>query len=485
MWGWSRLRALPRLGHRVVCVDTDGQKIAALNAGETIIHEAFLPELLQRHRGRSLQFSTSLADSVRRTSAVFIAVGTPPTANGALDLSQVEAVAVQLAPVLTSGFRIVVCKSTVPVKTTEWISRVLLLNGAGRRHFDVACNPEFLREGTAVLDFLYPDRIVAGARSEQAFELLRQIYAPLASGEYYRSAQIPVGPAEAGPARLIETSLRSAEMIKNASNAFLAMKISFVNAVATLCESSGADVTEVSLGVGSDTRIGNRFLKPGIGYGGSCFPKDLASLRSVANEHGYDFRLLEEVASINSLQRQNFVRKVRHALWTLNGKQLGVLGLSYKGGTDDIRESPAIATIKLLLGEGCSIVAYDPAASERAKAVFAGGNVRLAKDAYEAAEASHALLILTDWEEFAELDLSRVRQLLKYPILIDGRNLFPVEQVIEAGLCYFSVGRSDAIPLEQRITPSQTQPAAEVAEQPQSVWESFLTEMDAVASTTH
>ncbi len=470
------------LGHEVICVDDDKAKLAALRAGACIIHEAFLPELLNSHRGMRLHFSDSLAESARLSSAIFIAVGTPAGAGGEMDLSQVEAVTRDLATALTDGYRIVVCKSTVPVKTTEWIARKLLVNGAARNRFDVACNPEFLREGTAVLDFLYPDRIISGAASVQTFQVLREIYAPLLDGSYYGREQKVPGPAQPNAARLIETSLRSAELIKSASNAFLAMKISFINAVATLCENTGADVAEVGQGVGADTRIGGRFLKPGIGYGGSCLSKDLASLRSVAREHGCQFRLLDEVARINLAQRQTIVQKVRRALWTLKGKRIGVLGLSYKGGTDDIRDSPAMAIVSLLLDEGCRVAAYDPAAAERARPVFAGHDVHFAVDAYEAADCSDALLILTDWSEFAEIDLGRIGRLLKHPILIDGRNLLAPKQVAEAGLCYFSVGRPDAIPLELRVV--ATTQNQDQTDKPQPPSEPLPVQTDAAASAS-
>ncbi len=470
------------LGHEVICVDNDRAKLAALMASGCTIHEAFLPELLDCHRGARLHFSDCLIESARLSSAIFIAVGTPASGDGTLDLSQVKAVARDLAPALTDGYRVVVCKSTVPVKTTELISRLLLLNGAVRSHFDVACNPEFLREGTAVVDFLYPERIISGAASAAGFQVLREIYAPLLDGGYNGREQKVPGPEQPPAARLIETSLRSAELIKTASNAFLAMKISFINAIATLCESTGADVTEVARGVGADTRIGGRFLNPGIGYGGSCFPKDLASLRAVAGKHGYEFRLLDEVARINLMQRQNIVQKVRRLLWSLNGRRIGVLGLSYKGGTDDIRESPAIAVVKLLLDEGCSIVAYDPAAAERACPVFAGRKLRLAADAYAAAEGADALLILTDWSEFAEIDLRRMSQLLNYPVLIDGRNLFQPEQVTQAGLCYFSIGRSDAIPAGLRA--AFAQPAVNLEDSFQSVREPLPLQSGALAVST-
>jgi UDPglucose 6-dehydrogenase len=303
-----------------------------------------------------------------------------------------------------------------------------------------------LREGTAVTDFLYPDRIVVGADTERCAGVLREIYKPLTDGSYYKHADAIPGPDRAQiPPPLIVTSAKSAELIKHASNAYLAMKISFINAVASICESVGANVQQVCQGIGTDTRIGPRFLNPGIGYGGSCFPKDLMAFRSVARECGYDFRLLEEVMRINEEQRARFIRKVRSALWTLRGKKLGVLGLAFKGGTDDVRESPAILLIQSLLQEGCQISAYDPAAHGRAREVL-NASVRLAESAYDAASGADALLILTEWEEFAALDLKRLRSELKYPIVIDGRNLYDPEVMAASGFTYYSVGRSASSP---------------------------------------
>jgi UDPglucose 6-dehydrogenase len=433
------------LGHEVVVVDNDQQKLAVLQAGEVPIHEKFLPELLQRHRGQRLLFSDDIQQAVKGSTAVFIAVGTPPTEQGEADLSFVESVARAVAGVI-DGYKLVVEKSTVPVYTSEWIRRIMLRNGAAPDAFDVASNPEFLREGTAVTDFLYPDRIVVGADNERAASLLREIYAPLTDGSYYRRADAIPGPDGAEiPAPIIVASAKSAELIKHASNAFLAMKISFINAVATVCESVGANVQQVREGLGTDSRIGPRFLNPGVGYGGSCFPKDLMAFRAVARECGYDFRLLDEVIRINEEQRARFLRKVRSALWTLRGKRLGVLGLAFKGGTDDIRESPAIQLVQQLLQEGCRLVAYDPAAMERAREVFPSG-VQFAANPYEAAQGADALLILTEWDEFSSLDLARVKQALKYPIVIDGRNLFDPEAMAERGFTYYSVGRLPATP---------------------------------------
>jgi UDPglucose 6-dehydrogenase len=433
------------LGHDVVVVDNDQAKLAALNRGEVPIHENFLPELLHRHRGARLRFSDDLETAVRASAAIFVAVGTPPTEQGEADLSYVESVARGIAGAVDS-YKVVVEKSTVPVYTSDWVRKIILRNGVGSGDFDVASNPEFLREGTAVTDFLYPDRIVVGADSERCARVLREVYAPLTDGSYYdRPDAIPRPDRSQIPPPLIVTSAKSAELIKHASNAFLAMKISFINAVASICESVGANVQQVCQGIGTDTRIGSRFLNPGIGYGGSCFPKDLMAFRAVARECGYDFRLLDEVMRINQEQRQRFIRKVRSALWTLRGKKLGVLGLAFKGGTDDIRESPAILLVQSLLQEGCEISAYDPAAHERARELLKS-SVRFAESAYDAAHDADALLILTEWEEFAILDLARLRDVLKYPIVIDGRNLYDPGIMAASGFTYYSVGRPAASP---------------------------------------
>jgi UDPglucose 6-dehydrogenase len=413
------------LGHDVFSVDVDQAKIEALKNGHVPIYEEFLPELLDRHRGRRLTFTTSLPEAVKACPVIFIAVGTPASKNGDADLSYVEAVAV-------------VEKSTVPVYTCSWIRKAI--SQAGKlSEFDVVSNPEFLREGTAVMDFLCPDRIVVGADSERAANVLRALYEPLTSGEYYRRADA-VARQNKG-AQLILTRAKSAELIKHASNAFLAMKISFINAVATVCENVGADVQEVCKGMGTDSRIGSRFLNPGVGYGGSCFPKDLKAFRSIASDFGYDFRLLDEVMNINDDQCRRFIKKIKSVLWNLKGKRIAVLGLAFKGGTDDVRESPAIAVITELLKERCEIVAYDPAATERAKEVLPGGAIHYATDPYTAARDADTLLILTDWEEFRRLDLDRLRAQLRHPVIIDGRNLFKPSHMSELSFEYHSVGR--------------------------------------------
>jgi UDPglucose 6-dehydrogenase len=436
---------LADLGHDVVLVDNDQKKLAALRTGEVPIHEKFLPELLSRHRGQRLTFSDDLQEAVRLSSVIFVAVGTPPTQSGEADLSYVESVAREISGGV-NDYKVVVEKSTVPVYTSEWVRKIILRNGTDPEMFDVASNPEFLREGTAVTDFLFPDRIVIGCDSERSAEVLREIYQPLTSGRYYERADaIPQPDRATIPAPIIVTSTKSAELIKHASNAFLAMKISFINAVACVCESVGANVNQVVHGIGTDSRIGRRFLNPGIGYGGSCFPKDVMAFRAVARECGYEFRLLDEVMRINEEQRQRFLRKIRSALWTLRGKNLGVLGLAFKGGTDDIRESPALFLVQALLQEGSKVTAYDPAAMERTQEVMNSG-ITFVNSPYEAAHNADALLILTEWEEFSNLDLKRLRQELRYPIVIDGRNLYDSEMMAALGFTYYSVGRAASYP---------------------------------------
>jgi len=431
------------LGHEVVLVDNDQRKLAALQNGECPIHEKFLPELLERHRGKSLNFTSELADAVHRSQVIFIAVGTPPKEDGDADLSYVESVAQNIASAI-DGYKVIVEKSTVPVYTNSWIRKIMLLNGAPAELFDVVSNPEFLREGSAVADFLYPDRIVVGADCARSAALLAEAYRPMVDGSYYaRPNAIPGRVTSPFKAKLIQTSAKSAELIKHASNAFLAMKISFVNAVASVCEAVGADVEQVCEGLGSDSRIGRRFLCPGVGYGGSCFPKDLLAFRAVARENGLQFGLLDEVAKVNEDQRNRFLRKVKKALWTLKGKKLAVLGLAFKNGTDDVRESPAMAIVKSLLKEGCVVTAYDPAAMMRAAEELPQGAVTFAADPYEALKGADACLVLTEWEDFGALDLARMKALLRYPIVVDGRNLFRTADMEAAGLNYYSVGRPD------------------------------------------
>lgn len=445
------------IGHTVICVDNDESKVKALQGGQCLIHEEFLPDLLNKHRGHGIQFTSDLAEATRVSSAIFIAVGTPQSETGDADLSYVEAVASEIARSI-SDYKVIVEKSTVPVYTSEWIRRTMERNGVPRDLFDVASNPEFLREGTAVSDFLHPDRIVVGADSERAAKLLADVYAPLTKGAYYtRPAHLAGSCTSTTPPPLLETSTRSAEIIKHASNAFLAVKISFINAVSNLCEATDANVEQVSRGIGMDSRIGPKFLRPGIGYGGSCFPKDVAAFRTVASQFGIDFSFLEEIEKINAEQKKRFISKVRAALWTLRGKRLGVLGLAFKGETDDIRDSPAIDLVKMLLNEGCCIHAYDPAAMKRTQAVLpAGPKVRYMADAYEAAKDADALLILTEWNEFTRLDFARIYETLRYPIVIDGRNLLDPQVMEEHGFSYISVGRPAVHPTRKQLPTTQS-----------------------------
>ncbi|MDE1161270.1 MAG: UDP-glucose/GDP-mannose dehydrogenase family protein [Acidobacteriaceae bacterium] len=439
------------MGHNVVCVDNDQRKVDALRGGDTLIHEEHLPGLLRRHGNKGVTFTTDLAEATQNAAAIFIAVGTPQSETGDADLSYVEAVASEIARHMNS-YKVIVEKSTVPVYTNEWIRRVIERNGVPREMFDVVSNPEFLREGTAVEDFLHPDRIVVGADSERAAAVLGSIYAPLTDGSYYKAAEpIPGVCSQESPAPILFTSTKSAEIIKHASNAFLALKISFINAVSNLCEAADANVEQVAHGIGLDSRIGPKFLRPGIGYGGSCFPKDVAAFRSVADQMGVDFSLLTEVERINVSQKKRFLAKVRSALWTLRGKRLGVLGLAFKGETDDIRESPAIDLCEMLLSEGCQIVAYDPAAMDRAKEELKpSAQMSYVGSIQEAATDADALLILTDWSEFKTVDLDMLQKSLRYPIVIDGRNLFEPRTMAEAGFTYLSVGRPAANPFRER-----------------------------------
>ncbi len=430
------------IGHRVICVDNDEAKLRILQNGGVPIHEDYLPEVLERHRGHSIEFTSDLRAATQAAQAIFIAVGTPQSSTGSADLSYVDAVASEIARSINE-YKVIVEKSTVPVYTNEWIRRVVERNGVPRDLFDVASNPEFLREGTAVVDFLHADRIVVGADTERAGELLRKIYSPLTSGTYYRSTHAVPGPcSEGNPPPVLLTSTKAAEIIKHASNAFLATKISFINVVANICEAAGADVEEVARGMGLDSRIGPKFLRAGVGYGGSCFPKDVAAFRHVAETMGIDFCLLKEVEKINEEQKRRFFQKVRSALWTFRGKKIGVLGLAFKGGTDDIRESPALDIVKQMLHEGSTVTAYDPAAAERAKETIPPGpQMRYVGDPYAAAQDADALVILNEWQEFAELDLKRLHYTLRYPIIIDGRNLYDPAMMTESGFTYLSVGR--------------------------------------------
>jgi UDPglucose 6-dehydrogenase len=433
------------LGHQVFGTDNDYEKMQSLRSGGLPIYERSLPELVRRYLGNSLHLRDAIADLVNEVEAVFICVGTPGGTDGHADLSCVDALVRDIARQLR-GRLLIIEKSTVPIRTCEMIQRTMTVNGASRGSFSVASNPEFLREGTAVADFLYPDRIVIGTDDEFGRRLLTAIYLPLTSGAYYRRATRIPGADRAAPPRLIQTTTKSAELIKHASNAFLAMKISFINAVANIAELSGADIDEVRESMSADHRIGSSFLQPGIGYGGSCFPKDVLAFKALAGQAGYPFDLLNEVTRINLDQPIRFLNKIRTALANLRGKRIAVLGLSFKGGTDDIRESPALRLVELLVKEGARVVAFDPAAMDRARCVLPPKSIEFADDSYGTMRDADGLLILTDWPLFAHLDLKRVRELLRAPIILDGRNLYRSAKMAEAGFKYISVGRSPVKP---------------------------------------
>lgn len=431
------------IGHEVVCVDKDQQRIRRLESGEVPIFERYLPELLARHRGRRLRFSAHLFPAAQLSDAVFIAVGTPAGDDGRADLSSVEGVCRELAATLR-GRKVVVEKSTVPLFTSEWV-RNCFVDSEAMVH--VVSNPEFLREGSAVTDFLYPDRIVIGADSEYAASFMNSLYQPLVEGTYGSEASaVPPPPRARVPAKMVVTSTRSAEMIKHVSNAFLAMKISFINSVAQICEAAGADIGEVVEGVGADSRIGRRFLRAGIGFGGSCFPKDLKAFRAVAAELGCAMPMLDEVSRVNERQRHAFLEKVQKAVGSLAGKRIAALGLAFKGGTDDVRHSPAVAIVSELLRAGASVTAFDPAAMASAARILPPGRLRFAADAYDCARHADALVLLTDWEEFCALDLAKLRRAMASPVVVDGRNLFSPEAMAAEGFFYSSVGRGDAQP---------------------------------------
>jgi UDPglucose 6-dehydrogenase len=408
------------VGHEVVCVDNDPEKVKVLKAGAMPIYEPGLDDLVQKNvaAGR-LSFTTATPEGVARGDVIFIAVPTPPQPDGSVDLSFIEKVAREIAGAMTA-YKIVVDKSTVPVKTGDKVAETIKRYCKARVEFDVVSNPEFLREGFAVEDLMKPDRIVIGVRSARPVAAMKEIYAPF-------------------NAPLIITDINSAELIKHAANSFLALKISYINAISLLCEASGANVQEVANGIGLDARIGRRFLDAGLGFGGSCFPKDLSAFIKIAEQLGYDFRLLKEVQRINAEQMDRFVKKIADTLWVLKDKTIGVLGLAFKQNTDDVRMSPAIDLCHRLLKEGARLRVHDPKAMEKARAVLPG--VTYVNDMNDVAEGCDALVVATEWPVFKKLDLDRARKLLTHPILFDGRNLFDPGEMERQGFIYKSIGR--------------------------------------------
>lgn len=432
---------LAEIGHHVVCADNDESKIRMLNSGKMPIYEMALEDIVLRavREGR-LSFTADTAEAVRAGDAIFICVGTPPLESGDADLSAIDNVARVIATEARSP-KLVVEKSTVPVQTGQQLKRALAVYGRSTGvPFQVASNPEFLREGTAVLDFLYPDRIVVGVEDSAAERQMREIYAPILE----RTFQCPL-PDELRPntplPQFIVTTINSAELIKHASNSFLAMKISYANIVADLCEQMNANIDEVTRAMGLDPRIGSQFLRAGLGFGGFCFPKDLQAFIRLAERAGVDFSLLKEVERVNKRRIDVFVDKTRRALWVLKDKTIAILGLAFKANTDDIRFAPSIEVIKRLLAEGAKIRAYDPQAMERTRAVFP--ELTYAADPYEAARGADALLLVTEWPQFRDLDWQKIHSLLARPLVIDGRNLLDPARMKDLGFEYHSMGRPD------------------------------------------
>jgi len=408
------------VGHSVICVDADVKKVETLRAGGIPIYEPGLEEMVARNvaAGR-LKFTASTAEGVEGSEVIFIAVPTPPQPDGSVNMSYIELVAREIADCLQS-YRIIVDKSTVPVKTAEKVAATIRRYRRSQVDFDVVSNPEFLREGFAVDDLMKPDRVVVGVASNRPVAAMREVYAPF-------------------NAPLIVTDTNSAELIKHAANSFLALKISYANALSVICEAAGANVQEVTRGMGLDNRIGSRFLQAGLGFGGSCFPKDLHAFIKISEDLGYDFRLLKEVQRINAEQMERFVKKLEDTLWVLRGKTIGVLGLAFKQNTDDVRQSPAIDLCHRLIREGATLKVYDPQAMEKARAILTG--VEYVSDMNLVADGCDALVIATEWPQFAQVDFARARKVMRTPILLDGRNLLDPARMEELGFIYKSIGR--------------------------------------------
>ena len=434
---------LAQIGHDVLCTDSDASKIKILNDGGLPIYEPGLEKIIDSaRREKRLRFSAKPSDATQG-EVIFICVGTPPLANGDADLSAIDHVARMIATESTAP-KLVVEKSTVPARTGEELKRALSVYGRkSNLKFRVASNPEFLREGTAVDDFLHPDRIVVGAEDEQTEKQMKDIYRPVLERTFSCPFHAPTPCPADYHASWIVTSINSAELIKHASNSFLALKISYANMVSDLAEALGADIKEVMQAVGLDPRIGSRFLNPGLGFGGFCLPKDLQAFVHLAERSGVDFTMLREVERVNKKRINKFIEKARQALWVIKGKQLGVLGVAFKANTDDVRFSPAVDLIEHLLTEGARVRAYDPEAMERARAVLP--QIEYAKSAYDAAEHSEALLIATEWEEFRKLDWDRIRDLMARPLIIDGRNLLSPAEIKAHGFEYYCFGRPNLV----------------------------------------
>ena len=415
------------VGHNVFCVDNDARKIEALQAGKVPIYEPGLEEIIHRNvSAQRLRFTGSIQEGVDNSQVVFIAVPTPQHPNGDVDLSYIEKVSREIAGVLRS-YRVIVDKSTVPVKTGEKVAESIKRYNRHGAEFDVVSNPEFLREGCAVADLMHPDRIVIGAQNEHAIDLMKKVYEPFM-------------------APILVTDINSAELIKHAANSFLALKISYINAISAICDASGADVEKVADGIGMDHRIGRSFLNAGIGYGGSCFPKDVAAFITISEQLGIPFTLLKEVQRINAGQKERFLKVIRETLWVLREKKIALWGLTFKPNTDDIRSSVAIDLAAEMLREGAHVVAYDPKAMDKAREIKAIADVQFVSSALDAVDGAEALVIATEWSEFAKVDLAVVKERMTTPIVFDGRNLFDPQTMAQLGFRYHSIGRASVTP---------------------------------------
>lgn len=410
------------LKYNTICIDNDKKRIEALKKGVMPFYEPDLkPLVLSNTKRKRLTFSSSLAEGFKKADVIFIAVGTPPQPDGSADLTSIESVAHVIADNLTS-YKLIVEKSTVPVQTGQKIKETIQRYKKGGISFDIASNPEFLREGKAVYDFFNPDRIVIGVESKRAEKILKDIYSSF-------------------KAPMLVTDISTAEIIKHSCNSFLAAKISFINAVARVCDLAGADVEKVAQAMGLDERIGKQFLQAGIGYGGFCFPKDVEAFMYIAKKLGYDFGLLREVDRINKAQRSYFVEKIKENLWVLKNKKIGVLGLSFKPDTDDMRFAPSVDIVNYFLGEGAHVYLYDPQAKSEAAAIFKGKRVKFSKNPYEAVRGADCACFLTEWEEFKKLDFKKIKKSMNYPLIADGRNMFDKKKLNYLGFGYIGIGR--------------------------------------------
>ena len=410
------------LGNKVICVDCDVKKISHLKKGTVPIYEPGLEELIKLNlKNKRLKFTSSISTAVKASEVIFISVGTPALENGEADLTGIENVARSIAQNM-DGYRLIVEKSTVPVETCAWVKKTISTYIKKNLKFDVVSNPEFLREGSAINDFTHPDRIVLGVESNKAKQIMTNLYKPL---------NRPI----------LITNIKSAELIKHASNAFLATKISFINAIARICDKVGADVKEVAEGMGLDNRIGRYFLHAGIGYGGSCFPKDLEAFINIADRLGYDFAILKAVKNTNEEQKKYVLQKIKDELWIIKGKTIAVAGLAFKPNTDDLRNAPSIDLIRALIQEGAKVKVYDPKAMSKARETIK--NVVFCNDLYEAASAADCLVVATEWNEFKELDFAKLKKILKRPLIIDGRNIYDPKLLKALGFTYIGIGRGN------------------------------------------